>query len=363
MTDTYKSPLHETVSTTPTDFWNDSCSVEELTYAIEHGAVGATTNPVIVGNVLQKELHLWEDRIAAIVAEGLAAHKTEDDLTWQLIEEMGVKGAELLHPVFERENGLKGRISIQTNPKLWSRVEELWQQAVHFDSLAPNVQVKIPVTAAGVQAIEEATYHGVNINATVCFSVPQAIAVADAVERGLQRRAADGHDTSKMSPVCTIMVGRADDWLKVVANKEDVITDPCFLEWVGVAVIKKAYGIYQERQYRTRLLAAAYRNHLHWSELIGGDVVLTIPYKWQRRFNASDVEVKPRMVDPVDPVIVAELTKKFPEEFRKLYAEDGMTPAEFDTFGACTRTLRGFLAGYDRLVQFVRDRMIPDPDV
>ena len=50
----YKSPLHETVETTATDVWNDSCSVEELKYSIENGAVGATTNPVIVGNVLKK---------------------------------------------------------------------------------------------------------------------------------------------------------------------------------------------------------------------------------------------------------------------------------------------------------------------
>ncbi len=52
---TYLSPLHKTVSTTATDFWNDSCSIEELTYAIEHGAVGATSNPTIVEQVLRKE--------------------------------------------------------------------------------------------------------------------------------------------------------------------------------------------------------------------------------------------------------------------------------------------------------------------
>ncbi|MCB0136039.1 MAG: transaldolase, partial [Caldilineaceae bacterium] len=63
------SPLLQTVSTTPTDYWNDSCSIEELTYAIGHGAVGATTNPNIVLNVLNKEMHLWEDRIRAIIAE------------------------------------------------------------------------------------------------------------------------------------------------------------------------------------------------------------------------------------------------------------------------------------------------------
>ena len=73
--------------------------------------------------------------------------------------------------------------------------------------------VKIPVTKAGVTAIEEATSRGMSINATVCFTVPQAIAVAEAVERGLKRREAEGRETSRMGPVCTIMVGRLDDWL------------------------------------------------------------------------------------------------------------------------------------------------------
>ena len=66
---TGKGPLHQTASTTATDYWNGSCSVEELTYAIERGAVGATTNPTIVGDVLKKEMHLWRERIEEIVAE------------------------------------------------------------------------------------------------------------------------------------------------------------------------------------------------------------------------------------------------------------------------------------------------------
>ncbi len=58
MRDDYKGPLHWMSETTQTDFWNDSCSFKELEYAIAHGAVGATTNPVIVGNVLKSEMHL-----------------------------------------------------------------------------------------------------------------------------------------------------------------------------------------------------------------------------------------------------------------------------------------------------------------
>ena len=114
---------------------------------------------------------LWKDRIYQIIAENPTG--TEDDITWQLIEEMAIKGAELLKPVYDREQGLKGRISIQTNPTFYRDAEAIAKQAVHFSKLAPNMMVKIPVTNAGVAAIEEATYEGVDINATVCFSVPQ----------------------------------------------------------------------------------------------------------------------------------------------------------------------------------------------
>ena len=66
MTD-FKSKLHQMTLEFPTDYWNDSCSVEELTYAIANGAVGATSNPTIVLDVLKKEMHLWKDRIRQMI--------------------------------------------------------------------------------------------------------------------------------------------------------------------------------------------------------------------------------------------------------------------------------------------------------
>src|SRR6202034_1743345 len=143
--------------------------------------------------------------------------------------------------------------------------------------------------------------------------LPQSIAVAEAVERGLKRREREGKDISRMGPVCTIMAGRLDDWLKVVAEKQDITLDPGYLEWAGVAVFKKAYKIYRERGYRIRLLSAAFRNHMQWSEFVGGDVVISPPYKWQLRFNASDVSVKFRINEPVQAAVIAELKRKFPD--------------------------------------------------
>ncbi|MCC7007777.1 MAG: transaldolase family protein [Acidobacteria bacterium] len=354
----YKSRLYQMTQTTPTCLWNDSASLQELAYSIEHGGVGATCNPVIVVEVLKKEMHLWRDRITDLVRDLPTA--SEDAIAWTLVEEMSQRAAELLMPVFEREGGRNGRLSVQTDPRLYRDAAAIVEQAVRFSHLAPNIIVKIPVVSAGIAAIEEATYRGVNINATVSFSVPQAIAVAEAFERGLRRREREGLDVSSFGSVCTIMVGRLDDWLKLVADKRDISVDPGAFEWAGVAAFKKAYALYKERGYRLRLLSAAFRNHMHWSEFIGGDVVISPPHKWQVRFNASDVEVERRIDVPVAPAIMSALMKF--DDFRRAYDEHGMTVEEFDTFGPTRRTLRQFVAACYDLNAQIREFMIPNPD-
>src|SRR6202140_744089 len=285
--------------TTPTCLWNDSADIEELEYSIENGAVGATCNPVIAVGILKKDITAWRPRIESLLREMPRA--TEDQIGWKLVEEMSVKAAKLLEPAFAAHGGRNGRLSIQTDPRYFRDARAILENAMSFDALAPNMIVKIPATSAGITAIEEATYRGISINATVCFTLSQCIAVAEAVEKGLRRREGEGKDIKSMGPVCTVMVGRLDDWLKVLLERRDISVDPGILEWAGVAVFKKTYRVFQERGYRIRLLSAAFRNHMHWSELIGADAVISPPAAWQRRFNASDIEVRPRIDDPVDP--------------------------------------------------------------
>ena len=355
----YKSPLHEMTQTTATCLWNDSAALTELSYSIEHGATGATCNPVIVLDVLKQEFDIWKVYIAGLIQK--LPEADEEKIAWQLVEEISRTRAELLRSIFAESQGRNGRLSIQTDPRLYRNSKALLEQAIHFSNLTLNMIVKLPVTQAGVTAIEEATYHGISINATVCFTTSQCIAVAEAVERGLKRREREQKDVSRMGPVCTIMVGRLDDWLKVVADKKNVITEPGNLEWAGVAVFKKTYKLFRERGYKIRLLSAAFRNHLHWSELIGGDVVISPPYKWQQRFNLSDVSVRSRIDDPVDERVIQELLKKFPD-FERAYSETGLSPTEFDTFAPTVRTLRQFIDACHELTSRVRDIMLPNPD-
>jgi transaldolase len=132
-----------------------------------------------------------------------------------------------------------------------------------------------------------------------------------------------------MGPVITIMVGRIEDWLRVLVERDGTVVHPAALAYSGVAVFKRAYRIFEERGFRARLLAAAIRHHLHWSEFIGGDVVITLPSAWQKKFNSSRVKVRRRMDDPVDPAYIDELRSTFPD-FERAYEPNGLSVDDFD---------------------------------
>jgi transaldolase len=352
-----RSPLLTMTQTTPTALWNDSADPVELETAIAWGAVGATCNPVIALAAIRADQPRWEGRIAELAEELPTA--TESEIGWKVVEEVSLQAAKLLEPTFAEHKGRNGRLSMQTDPRLRRSATALADQAEYFASLAPNIIVKVPATEVGVEAIEEATYRGVNINVTVSFTVPQALATGEAIERGLKRREAEGKDVSSIGPVVTIMVGRLDDWLKEVVARDGIEIDPEHLEWAGVAAVKRAYTLFQERGLRARVLAAAYRNQLQWTELVGGDLVLSPPFAWGQKFQESGIDPTPRIDVPVDPEIIASLDQI--EDFRRAYEPDGMTPAEFDDFGATRKTLRQFLTADEELDQLVRDVITPAP--
>ena len=252
------------------------------------------------------------------------------------------------------------------------------EHARRLACLAPNIAIKVPATPAGIIAIEELAALGVRTNATVCFTVSQAIACAEAAERGLERArqrtrgSANGDSkapaTNRRSkavlaapdsarPWVTIMVGRLDDHLKQVMDRDRISIQPGWLDWAGIAVFKRAHTLFRARNYQSTLLAAAYRNHLHWSELIGPGVVLWMPYRWWTQFERSNIEPRRSLTEPVDPQILAALSDHF-ADFRAAYDDAGLSPSAFIDYRPTIHTLQQFHAGLDKLVQFVRSRRL-----
>lgn len=343
--------------TTKTSLWNDSADPVELAQSIAFGAVGATCNPVIALTAIKGNISLWRPRLEEIALANPDA--TESQIGWLAVERLSTEAAQLLEPSFQRSGGRDGRLSIQTDPRLHRNAEALVEQAVHFSKLAPNIIVKIPATKVGIAAIEEATYRGVSINVTVSFTVSQALVAAEAIERGMKRRTEAGNEEKEFGSVVTIMGGRLDDWLKYRAAKDRVLIDPGYLEWAGVATLKKAHHLFVERGYRSRILSAAFRNFMQWSELVGGDLVVSPPFDWQQRINENAIPAENRIDIPVDPKIIDVLHERLPD-FARAYDVDGLSIDEFDSFGPTLRTLRQFLEANAELDALVRDVLVPE---
>jgi len=355
LTDPKAAPLARAAATS-TSIWNDSADPGELRRSIEFGAVGATCNPVIAYTAIKRQPDVWGPRVRELAVE----HPTwgESQLGWAAVKELSIEAARLLEPAFAESGGRDGRLSIQTDPRLHRDTAALVDQAVEFSRLAENIIVKLPATKAGIAAMEEAAYRGVSINATLSFTVPQALAVGAALERALDLRSSEGLPEREFGHVVTIMGGRLDDWLKKWTADRAILTTPGVLDWAGVAALKRAHAIFVERGYRSRILSAAFRSHLHFSELVGGDLVISPPFEWQKRINDSAIAVEAdRIGVPVPAEVLGELMTL--AEFRRAYEPDGMRPDEFEHFGAARNTLRQFLDADAQLDALVRDLIVP----
>ncbi|MBH53052.1 MAG: transaldolase [Opitutaceae bacterium] len=332
------------------DWWNDSCDITELSDAVATGAVGATSNPVIVAAAVAQDPDRWIPVLEKLIADNPS--DSEEDIAWKLIERVGTDASKLLLPTYEATNGQKGHLCLQVNPKEYRNAERMLEHGKHLASLAPNIAIKAPATKPGLEAVEEMTAAGVRVNVTVSFSVAQAVAAAEAIERGLKQ--AETPDAN--FPYVTIMIGRVDDQLKRTHQSQGIDINPESLEWGGIAVFKHATQIFRQRCYKGTLLAAAYRNQIHWSEIIGTDVLQSIPYDWWKGYHNVDIEPRLSLDEPVDESILNDLNQ-FPD-FKQAYDEDGMQPEEFVHYDASIHTINQFIEGYEGLLKTVRDKML-----
>ena len=210
--------------------------------------------------------------------------------------------------------------------------------AQRFTRWAPNIAVKLPGTAAGLDVLEECVATGITVTATVSFTVPQVVAVAERHRKGIARARANGIEPGKCFAV--IMIGRLDDFLREVAHDNQSPASESDIRQAGIAVSKRAYAIYKERGYEAVLLVAALRGDYHLTELAGADLVMSIAPAFQEVFVTRDFAREPRIDIPVAPDVIERLSTM--PEFVRAYEPDGMTPAEFVGFGPTQRTLSQF---------------------
>jgi transaldolase len=283
--------------------WLDTLSRDLLTsghfqlLVDDWSVTGATSNPTIFAAAIR-----GADGYDAQLQSKLAAGESDPRaLFFDLaLDDVG-SAADVLRPVYNATGGRDGFVSFECTPDLADDTDATIEQALmlwrRLDR--PNVMIKVPATAAGLGAIEDLTAQGVNVNVTLLFARSRYDEVIDAYLTGVERRVAAGKTVDTIASVASFFVSRVD------AKADEQLPDRSPLRGrVAVANAQLAYQRYRERfsDDRWQQLAAKdarpqiplwastgtknadYSDVLYVEELIGPDIISTMPEKVLRAF-------------------------------------------------------------------------------
>ncbi len=267
----------------------DSGGFREL---VETGIRGATSNPTIFYQAVSATTAYDQDILDLLQADPQTSAPTLYD--WLTIKDIRM-AADVLRPVYDSSRGDDGYVSLEVSPHLAYDTEDTIEAARHLwtEVDRPNLMIKVPATEAGIPAIEQLIAEGINVNATLLFSVDRYVEVAEAYVRGIARQ----EEPRRVASVASFFVSRVD---AKVDPKLEAIGTPEALALRGkiaIANAKMAYRKFKEifhgehfaaqRRRNARVQRPlwastgtknpAYSDVLYVESLIGPETVVTIP--------------------------------------------------------------------------------------
>src|SRR5271167_3512743 len=221
--------------------WLDNITRDLLTsgtlkrYVDELSVTGLTSNPTIFDHAIKNSAS-YDAAIRAKLTEG----KSGERLFFELALDDITRAADLFRPIYDRTNGVDGRVSLEVSPLLAHDTASTLAAAkdLHTRAGRPNLLIKIPGTKEGLPAIEEAIFAGVPINVTLLFSREDYVAAAEAYLRGIERRIAAGLNPD-IGSVASVFISRWD--AAVMGKVPDALRDQ-----LGIAMAKRTYKEYRE---------------------------------------------------------------------------------------------------------------------
>lgn len=213
----------------------------------EDGVVGVTSNPTILLKAISSE-KVYDEDIHAEVDKGASVEGVYEHLVIADIRE----AADLLAPVFEESGGLDGYVSLEVPPSLAYERTKTVTEANRLFALVnrPNLMIKVPATAQGVDATRELISAGLNINVTLIFSIEQYKAVAEAYMSGLEKWIESGGEPKKVASVASFFVSRVDtivdERLREFSGPANRTSCSQLLGTAAIANANLAYRIYRD---------------------------------------------------------------------------------------------------------------------
>ncbi len=211
----------------------------ELARMVEQESLrGVTSNPAIFEKSILGSAD-YDDDLKRLADEGKSAREI-----YRAMALHDVRAAcDVLRPVYDATNGYDGYVSWEVAPRLAHDTEGTLEQAHMYWELVgrPNLMIKIPATEAGLPAIEQAIFDGMNINVTLLFKVAQYERVMEAFIRGMERRQEAGRPLDRHS-VASFFVSRVDT---EVDKRLDAAGNTELKGRAGLANARAAYQAFQ----------------------------------------------------------------------------------------------------------------------
>jgi len=325
---------------------------------------GVTTNPPLSYQTLQDDPQCW----SGWVTDYARVHPDENptQVGWALYKEIIRQGAERFLPVYESTDYVYGHLSAQVNPYNFFDADPMFDQALELRALGPNIAIKIPGTMQGMQVLRRLTALGIPTNCTSAYTVPQFIAVAEAVQEGLLEARRQGVDLTGWRSVVTYMSARweSETVFEEQAAREGISLNPVDRRWAGVALFKQAYRIFRQRAYPSKMLICSLRlgpvvdgvtRCWHLEETAGARAVFTMPPSFLTELftQAENMSFEPRVRRDIPGDVMACL-RRIPY-FVSGFEPNGLSIEDFNTIPALLSTSKEFKAAMDKIVAFAAE--------
>jgi transaldolase/glucose-6-phosphate isomerase len=293
-----KNPLRE-LERFGVSVWYDNISRSLITTGrlktliAEDGLTGVTSNPTIFEKAIGSSID-YDETILRLGREGKSSSEIFESLAIEDIR----SACDLFKPVFDATKGADGYVSLELPPALARDAAGSRAEASRLHKLVAraNLMIKIPGTAEGVKAFEDATADGIPVNVTLLFAQQRYAEIVEAYLRGLERRVKAGKDLKVIASVASFFVSRVDTLIDKLLESKGA-EGKALQGKAAIANAKLAYQIYKKEfgsarwaalkakgAREQRLLWAStstknpdYRDVIYVEELIGRDTVNTMP--------------------------------------------------------------------------------------
>jgi len=313
---------------------------------------GCTTNPPLSLAVLKDKPEFWKAFVIEMRRQNPGASVPQ--LWWKLYLELIRRGAEYYTAKFNESGFQFGYLTGQVDAREIENVELMKHQAEEIAAISSNIMVKIPGSAQGLDVVKYLTSKGISTCATLCFTLPQFVAVAKAVKGGLEIARQKNVDLSHWRSTIAYMTARYEELgnFQSEGEKNGIQLSEPERRWSSIAILKKGIEYLEKGNYPSKMLVASMRigpvidgktRVWHVEKLAGADIVYTCPPKFINIVDeyCLEIEFDPNAWKEPPPVEVIEKLDRF-QYFREAYDPEGLEPSQFNTHPSMVATATQF---------------------